>query len=197
MKKILILLLCSSFAMAQTRLTVADYVLAMPDNLRLTYNLEEIKTFIGNPKQSRLKEAGCDGALKDLKNDYMEVRYGGCEAGGGDGASYAWAVWRSVKAQTAFIAAIADLDANGFGSRLRFSSTRNGQKFTNVTAKILPTTTLKTAFSTCKLKLEDAQFKLPQRGTSIVVHASNSSFEYKLNWNANKAVFTLGKGKCK
>ncbi len=196
MKKAFLLfgVLVSSFGVAQSRLTVADYVLAMPNDLRLVEN-PELKTWIGNPKISEKLQRGCATVNKNLQNDYLSLVFGGCEPGSGDLNVYALAVWRSVSSKTVFIGAQYGYSTDFFASSLVFSSTTDGQKFRDVTNKILPMTALKNTFSKCKISFNEARYKIPQRGTSILVKGSEN-LEYSLDWNNKTNIFVLGKGKC-
>jgi hypothetical protein len=199
MKKIMLIgaVLISSLGLAQSRLTIADYVLAMPSELRLVDH-PELKTWIGNTKISENVQRGCAKVIKDVKNDYLSLFYGGCSAGSGDGNAYAFAAWRSTNSANVLVGASYGYDEDLFGSQLVFSSTTDGKKFINVTTKVLPLADLKNWFSKCKKEFSSLQYKIPQVGTSILVRDYNNDREktYNLNWNSKTQVFVLEKGEC-
>jgi hypothetical protein len=198
MKKILFLsaLFVSSLGFAQSRQTIADYVLAMPNDLRLVDH-PQLKTWLGNTKTSENVQRGCAKVEKDLTNDYLSLTFGGCEAGSGDLNIFAFAAWRSSGSAAVTVGAQTVYDTTMFGALPKFSRTTDGKKFTDVTDKTLPLTALKAAFAKCKVDFEDASFQIPKRGTSIAVKAqNNATLGYGLDWNNKSNLFVLGKGKC-
>jgi hypothetical protein len=197
MKKFLICgLLVSSLGFAQSRLTIADYVLAMPNDLRLV-DAPELKTWLGNSKVSETVQRGCANVVKDLQNDYLRLVYGGCSEGSGDSNMYAFAAWRSSDSKTVTIGAQSFYQEDLFGASPTFSRTTDGKKFSDVTNKILPIAALKAALSKCKVSFNEVRYRIPQRGTSIAVKAqNNATLGYSLDWNNKSNLFVLGKGKC-
>jgi hypothetical protein len=198
MKKILLtgIALVSSLGFAQSRLTVADYVLAMPNELRLVAETTRLKTWIGDTKKSEEKSSGCAVVNKDLKNDYMEIAYGGCEAGSGDMDYFSFAVWRNSSSQNVVIGALNYVSDSRFGNRLVLSKTTNGKQFVDVTSKILPMLALQNLFKQCKADINNIGYKIPKSGTSLSITELNGTLAYTVDWNNKTQVFVLGKGKC-
>lgn len=197
MKKVLLtgIALVLSLGLAQSRLTVADYVLAMPSELRLVDS--RTKTWIGDTKKSEVRTNGCATVSKDLKNDYMEIAYGGCEEGSGDMDYFSFAVWRSPTNNAVVIGALNYVDQDSkFGNRLVFSKTTNGKQFVDETSKILPTNSLQNLFKQCKADINNIGYKIPKSGTSLGITELNGTLKYTLDWNNKTQVFVLGKGKC-
>ncbi len=205
MKKTFLLfaVLVSSFGLAQSRLTVADYVLAMPSGMhRIAEDTpSRIRAWIGDTKKSETRINDCAKVTKDIKNDYMDLEYGGCSAGSGDANSHSYGVWRTPNSQMILIGSVFYYGWGGgtdhFGVQLQMVRTSNGKTFTDVSNQVLPISDLKKITAKCKIGMANLGFTIPRKGTSIRMRSFlNSSFEYSLDWNNKTQKFTLSKGKC-
>ena len=107
--------LVSSLGFAQSRLTIADYVLAMPKTMtRISFpQVSQLPLLIGDTKKSEIRRIKCGFVEKNLKVDYLAIEY--CENGGLK--SHLYAIWRSPNQP---IVTIGSIYYYGWGSEKRF-----------------------------------------------------------------------------
>jgi hypothetical protein len=171
----------------------------------LVYGAADLKQYLGDLKKSgTVKTKGGENdipwgatANKDLANDYLDITLQG-----GDTTYWAFAAWRSSSSKNVLIGSVyGSSPRGGFDYGLDFFDTTNGKTFDLVTSKVLPLAAIKAVFVRCKQNLENALYKIPQRGTSITLSSrtadgTKTSMAYSLNWNSKTRTFVLGKGKC-